>query len=540
MRRRIRTLTTSAPLNERTCPPRREARPARNGGKLATVRQWWAERNRHSKHWMVNILVGCVIELALVLTHHSAILSQAQDLALDRIMRVNAVLDPPSRAAVPPPQQTFVDIDEETWRSEAWGGGEPYRAPRAGMLELIAKAFGQGASQVVLDIAVEGSAIRANDRADDAFFAAGIKRLLDDNVIGPHQLLILVRGLRGPLQGASATQIDDSDGREVSPYLHEMRAAPEIDSLLEQGDPRLALAAPYFAYSRDRVLREWELFSVVCARRGAAADGVVRVLPSVQMVVNASRILKHNVDLPWRRASDRAVQLGCKPFPSHSNEIASAPQARVANRDAERKATSAFWRVASALPAGGIRRGENAPSQGTPGNRLVYRSVYPFASDDGYFEHMRAPVLLASTGSGALKDRVVIIGQSYSDAGDTHFTPLGTMPGAVVLMNAIDSMSRYGLIDTPSAWITMPFVILSIVLVGYVYARWNSSIGTLISTVLILLLYAGASVYFFRSGLWLDFALPLLGIQGHRMIKTVEEYLGKRSAAIAASWKAGP
>lgn len=478
------------------------------------LRRWWAARESVTRQWIINILVGLGIQCALMFTHAGALLAPVQNMALDRVMRINAVLDPPSRAAFAPPQQTFIDIDEATWRSAEWGGGEPYRAPRPQLLALLAKAFEQGAAQVVLDIGVEGGAARPAEAADDALFAAGVQQMLDDKLIGPQQLLVLVRSVRPALPGAGA-----------GAYLNELRASPAIDALLARGDPRVVLAAPYFDYSSDRVLRDWKLFSVLCERAGAG--GSVRVLPSVQLVVMAHRVGVPNSVLPWRRPAAGS----CIPFPASGTVTPAAPQTAAHNSTARRAAADAYWQaLAALLPSRGVKLGNEAPADGSLGNRLVYRSGYPFASTDGFFERMPAPVLLASAGSqgsGVLAQRVVIIGQSYSDAGDVHFTPLGTMPGSVVLVNAIDSMARYGLVEATSAWVSVPLALLSIVIIGYVFARLDSTSAKWISTAVVLVLFALASVYLFRAGLWLDFALPLLGIQMYQTLRGHAERLDK-------------
>ena len=79
------------------------------------------------------------------------------------------------------------------------------------------------------------------------------------------------------------------------------------------------------------------------------------------------------------------------------------------------------------------------------------------------------------------------------------------------------------LIGSPNGWLTFALALLLIVFVGYVFARWDSLVGTWISTGVAIVLLAVGSFYLFKHGVWLDFALPLLGIQLHRMVKSMEE-----------------
>jgi CHASE2 domain-containing sensor protein len=444
----------------------------------------------------MNIVVGLAIQLFLVLSYMGAPLAPVQNLALDRMMRINAALDPPPRARLAPPLQSFIDIDEAAWRDPAWGGGEPVRAPRAHLLALVARAFAEGAQQVVLDIAIED---------EDAAFAAGLQQLLASGALKQGQLLVLVRSVRAPLAA-------DGPG-----YLDELRAAPALDQLLAQGDARVVLAAPYFVYSPDRVLRDWQLFSVLCDRGSAR----VRILPSVQLVVNAHRLQLPQAALPWRRAG---ADPACTPFPA-PGEVA-LPAA--GNGAAAAAAGKAFWHaLAAQLPARGIKLGAAAPREGALGNRVVYRASYPFDPSDAWFERISVDVLAHSAPGQMLAGRVVTIGQSFAEAGDVHVTPLGTMPGSAVLLNAIDSMARYGLVEATSPALALPLGVLAIVLVGYVFARLEGMAAKWASTAIILLLFALASVYLFRAGLWLDFALPLLGIQIYQSVRGYAERLDK-------------
>ena len=79
---------------------------------------------------------------------------------------------------------------------------------------------------------------------------------------------------------------------------------------------RIVLAAPYFRYSPDRVLRDWELFQTFCERHVSTAGqdaGHIRVVPAVQLVVAAFMVGVDDRALPW--TSSRTGQ-GCLTFPS--------------------------------------------------------------------------------------------------------------------------------------------------------------------------------------------------------------------------------
>ncbi len=158
------------------------------------------------------------------------------------------------------------------------------------------------------------------------------------------------------------------------------------------------------------------------------------------------------------------------------------------------------------------------------GNRVVFRWINPpsvIPALDMLFGQVRHE----------LRGRVVLIGQTFAETVDHHNTPLGDMPGVVVLLNAIDSMTRHRIVGQPSAWITVPLALAMVVVVGYAFARWRSLLGTVIATCALLAVLPWISFSLFKHGVWLDFALPLLGIQVHKMVTTLEEAMARRQAA---------
>ncbi len=125
--------------------------------------------------------------------------------------------------------------------------------------------------------------------------------------------------------------------------------------------------------------------------------------------------------------------------------------------------------------------------------------------------------------AGYVKGAIVVIGVSRTESYDLRRTPIGEMPGALVMLNSIDSMLRFGLLRSPSLWIMIPLMGMLIVLVAFVYARWDSVVGTLIATIGGVFVFWVLSYWFFKYGIWLNFALPVIGIQIHRIVKSREE-----------------
>jgi CHASE2 domain-containing sensor protein len=494
-------------------------------------------------HWLQNIAIGVAIELCVLALHHWApgVLSPIENFAFDRMMAIHAVIDPAPPNGHIPPHQIFVNVDDATWRDKGWGGGEPYRAPRASILRLIETAFNHGAQQVVLDILVEGDSDgRLSEQQEDQAFADGLQRLLANKNVGADKQLVLVRSIRRPLPQLAL------DGNQLTtlpyPALSELRESPRVDEVVANAASPVVLATPYFVYSTDRVLRDWQMLKVVCQRNTEGAAGTVRVIPSVQLLV-VMRYIGVSADQMPKQAT-----MPCTPFPremlAEPAQMLSLAAQQTAIEEQTHTALTSYWKalqsaVLSATDDGpyrGIDVGTAEFDDHTLSNRVIFRSGANLQSNR-YFNEIPARALLDGSLdqqglSKLLSGRVVVIGQSFAEAGDQHYTPMGQMPGSVVLMNAIDSMVRYPLIQRVNTWIGLALSFLLIVVVGYVFARWNSALGPVISTALALPIFAIISFYCFTYGVWLDFVLPLLGILAHREFKAFEERVELRKLAV--------
>lgn len=465
----------------------------------------WRQLRPRTRHWMANIFIGVLIELLLHVGHHFHVpwIETNQNIALDAMMRGSAETvrddDPPGA------RLAFIDVDSRTWRHPSWGGGEPDIAPRDRVAQLVEYAFLQGARLVVLDIMVEG---RPN--AADQAFAAKIANIVGQPGFRDDGRLVLVRSIRHPL-----------DGEDGVPMLRESALDPVVARFSE----RIQVAAPYFKISRDLVLRDWELWSLAC-KRNEAGEARWTIVPSVQLLV--ARDL-----LTGKPATSRRETAFCDHEGSHArgNEV-----------ETIRSLNAEAWQWVRELAPEAEERPDHEHALA---NRIGFHIGDPprlgqlrvISAIDVLHESDERSTRAAGKASGAkpLQDAIVIIGQSYPEAHDRHATPLGDMAGSIVLANSIDSMVRHGLLHEPSPWLRFCIALCAIVIVGYLFARWDSLRGTAIALVIVIGALVILSYQFFKFGIWLDFALPLIGIQLHRLVKRYEENSEYKRLAQCAS-----
>jgi hypothetical protein len=113
-----------------------------------------------------------------------------------------------------------------------------------------------------------------------------------------------------------------------------------------------------------------------------------------------------------------------------------------------------------------------------------------------------------------IKDRIVMIGGSYDDPQDFHETPLGRMPGALIILNAIHSLFL-GKIQPLCGWQKFSILTLFVFITSLCFTVFGTFKGMCISWVVVLSLLVtlmflmGDSLFLFRPGVLFDFAIPL-------------------------------
>ena len=122
-----------------------------------------------------------------------------------------------------------------------------------------------------------------------------------------------------------------------------------------------------------------------------------------------------------------------------------------------------------------------------------------------------------------LTDKIVIIGSSNEAARDIHPTPLGEMPGALVLINQINALLHYGQFLEVETWLKWPILIGLIIVFSMSFSFFTIVWGTRIARFVVNAMLVPLSLWLFQYGWWLDIVLPLIAIQLHR---TIEELSG--------------
>ncbi len=397
---------------------------------------------------------------------------------MDWMIEMFSGVSPAAEDAVP---FVWLDIDEASYR--AWR--EPLYTPRDKLRQLIEFAVRAKPRALVVDVDLSrpGDSPEEADRLRE--YLAGYSTTCRTRPEARCAPIILTRTFRR---------------QESSEYLQPRRSF--LDDAVA-GSGHVFWGSPVYERSEDWMIRYWRLWEPACdGRRGI-------VVPSLQLLTVA--MLQD--DKPERAAGALSSTLQQR-FSPRCGDTSPASQPRRGGDDA-------------ALELGDLRLD---PKQDRLYRRIFYTLPWQPRQTAGLFlvsipahQVTEAAASGKPLSGGLLDGRVVVIGSSFEDSGDLHPTPLGPMPGSLIIVNAIHSLARYGQIQPLPFWAKLLGVVLLIAILSLAFAVFNSFWGMLISGIALIAGLLPVSFLLFRHGIWVDFALPLSAVQLYKMAVEFEE-----------------
>ncbi len=453
------------------------------------VQHGWRARSDFQRHLLIGLLAGVVIEIALHFTHHHlAWLQELEDMAIDGIMNLQqaTTIDKPATPFV------ILDIDEPTYR--AWD--EPFHVPRDRLLKLIDYAVQGGAALVIVDVDLSQ---RGHDPAADQM----LQDYLANYGAAGKPPLLLARAFRPPLPGQHALPT-------------------ERRSFLEQ-ETRIAASPPIqwgstlFELDQGQLLRRWRLWQITCDERTHQPV----VVPSLQLLAVA--LLRQPHEDPGTVAGQVHTALQtlapaqCDGHPPHHHggtlDIAGMKLSAQPKGIAQRILYELPWQLhpGEAYPTLPRPDGASAPLLSVFSALPIADGTKPVARD-------------------AITGRVVVIGGSFWESRDLYLTPLGQMPGFLVLVNAIHSLHQHEEIKPPPLCLKLPITVALIVLMSLIFV-WLSSFWAMLVTSVVIIALPSISYCLFKAGVWLDFVIPLCAVAVHWRLHWVTAHTGEHRHA---------
>jgi len=306
----------------------------------------------------------------------------------DRMVRWSAVLSGATRDAIP---VTLIDIDGPTMAAL----GHPQSAPRELLAGLLSLAAAKGASGIFLDMDTSRPGAAAGDAA-----LAGV--LAAYPPAAPP--LALARRLGTPELAGSTTDA--------------LTAQSSILDAAVRAKSNVVWAASVSRIDEDRVVRRWQLSHTSCTPEARAT------LPSPQLFAAAVASAHPRPLAELQAFADSRTQALCGPAAAAAVSPNSPP---VWPRNPDQHAAIAFLIPDGpdlAAPQFIARGGQQVP---------LFRRV----SARALMSAAGAVVSPQAVADGLLRDRFVIIGASHAESMDGHLTPIGFLPGALIVANAV-------------------------------------------------------------------------------------------------------
>jgi hypothetical protein len=462
--------------------------PARLRKFSTTVQEKWFSESMLFRRIFQNLIIGIGICVILALLHNTALIRKAEDAGLDWMMKMYRGVKPIKGAIA----YTLLDIDEETY--QAWG--EPLITPRDKLLKLIHYASKGEPKIIIIDIDLSR---RFGEYDGELFdFINTYGKLPDENDqymfhVSP---IILARAFKN---------VQNQNGRSFA-----QQRSSFLDSAVKDNQ-FVFWGSSLFEIDSDQVIRKWRLFENSCL------NGEIDLVPSIQLL----SLSLLSGDKPFldkfRTHFSKDNSIGCETDIAMIENILDIGDIDVGGKSFSMNPKTINRRVFFEIPWI-LKDGEHRP-------QIPHKESYlPLLSVRSAYKITEAT---RPIDSNWLNDQVVVIGASYLDSRDIHQTPIGAMPGTMVLINALHSMISYGVANTPPLWIKLLMGLLLIILISMAFSFFNSFWGMFLSGGLIILAIMPLSFLFFRSGVWLDFAAPLTAIQLHQIAARIEEYKKK-------------
>jgi CHASE2 domain-containing sensor protein len=435
-----------------------------------------------------NTLLGFVAVLGLYFLNNLPMVKQDSDLAMDWMIKMNAGTNPSPNSRMRP--FVFIDIDEQTYRD--WG--EPLYTPRDKLLKLIRTAVDARAAVVVID--VELSRAMGEDDRVLASYLASLQRQ-----IGQQTTVLLARGLR----------------THVATGTYRQERASFLDPVLAQSSV-LRWGTTAFDIDSDGKVRRWRLSELICDYANGKAKP--KLLPSIQL--EAMTALDPNPLAARQRVDSvlsRQVPVAC----AVGSSAKVVDSFRLDGVSLTLDAGALTRRILFAFPWH-LRGGEARQTLAWRGQAgfplLTIKPAY-------LFTEVGDP-----TDKPLWNGEIVVIGASYADSRDIYMTPLGEMPGSLILVNTLHSLLKYGEAHSPPWWLVLILEAVAVLALSVLFANVSRAQGVVVVGAIIVFGLVPASFFLFQEGVWLNFTLPILVVQ---LLQLGDDFHEKRGRIPASS-----
>ena len=454
------------------------------GAFFAPINTRWQRLSPFSK----NVVFGLIIALLLVGLRHGQWISEMEDLSADWMM----TLYRGKLVKKETPPFVILDMDDDTY--EAWD--EPFFTPRDKLLTLLKFAVQGEPKLIIVDIAIhklphQGKGLHPHDQALQEYLSQYESKQCQQSDC---PTILLARSFRLP------KEVKPFEPNTKPYYLAQRRTF--LDKIVLHA-PHIDWAATQFEREHDRLLRRWDLWTSTCTQGSPDIVPSIPLLSVALLTEDEPKIfdcacrLRHHLNYFMPSDCNQAPQAWT------SEELRHKPTEFLVSKDLvfDLHPTRLNRRIIYTIPWY-LQTGETLPSVADG------RDLLTIMSANKVIEKRVSPE--------PLRDSITVIGGSYLEGRDWHATPLGWMPGMLVLVNGIHSLLQYGILQPPSAWWVLLFATVLIVFTSGMLVKYGNWKGGIYSALIVIILIL-SSFMLFQYGIWLSFAIPWAAVQIRQM-----------------------
>lgn len=466
------------------------------GQAVRTMARWWRRLSDRRRHFIRNIALGTLFSLIFA----GPVANSPPSAALSRLA-FNAQLGL-WRGTSLAPDLAFIDVDDAAY--EAWGARPVTRRDK--LCRLIGYAVHAHARAVVVDFdltsrdsgAVQaGSAVScdatsppdARSSSDgDATLEQFLRRYAERCASTAQRCVPIV--LARPLQTAGFS----GDGARI--YAERVSF---LDASISGMFPVL-WGTVDFAVDRDGVVRRWRLWDPVCRPRPRALPSAILLAAVLYAGAADDGELRRRIAAA-QSSLDAEFAPVCR-MPGRRDDLSPGPDRAISiDIGAPHGRPAALFLTTDALSRTfAFRFGSRESGERTLGITVPALAVTEATADHRFDERL-------------LSQHVVLIGSSARDNADRLQTPIGPMPGALVLLNAIDAALSEDYAKQPPLFDQLALELFAVVAASVLFLRAPRTISfAVLVTVSVIL---SSSFFAFGNMYWLDPVPPLIAIGAH-------------------------
>lgn len=435
------------------------------------------------------LICGLLVTAVLLLQSVGVMPTFEDDAATDGMMR--------AYSGVGAPKHTYpfvlIAVDGETYRQ--WK--EPLITPRDKLAEIVTFAVQGGAKLIFLDVDLSrdhlGGRVPPGSAPGDCKKLGTADASLCEALSNAGDIpVILARTI------VDSEQIHGARWKTHPSFLDNAVATPAV-----------LWASPLYSLDPDRFVRQLRGWEIACEA------GRLRAYPSVETLAVAILAGKEKGRSALERAMTSRSGGGCNDnkdpekaddsfdLPVDNSDDKPVRVTRQASGPAERIFFTIPWEptLSRIYPEQGTRAARQQVD--IPGTDTVTDVLKVYSA-----RHIVDPIEKPDPKS--VQGHVVVVGATHAEAGDLHETPLGLMPGALVIINAIHSLLAYSGLMEPPVWQKFLFAmaIVTVTVIAYNYL-WQELAAMAVPLLIFLCVFL-INIFSTRRGFWFDLAYPAL------------------------------